>query len=111
MNVPVNTVGAIIWKWKKHHFTINRSWPVLLAGFRKNSSIIRRVIKAPRMTSGVLQKDLELATTISNALTRHGLYAHSPCKTPLLKKKHVEAHLKFAAQQACEILGEYSLVR
>ncbi|KAF7650634.1 hypothetical protein LDENG_00123010, partial [Lucifuga dentata] len=36
--------------------------------------------------------------TISNALNRHGLYAHSPHKTPLLKKKHVEAPLKFAAQ-------------
>ena len=36
--------------------------------------------------------------TISNALNHHGLYAHSPSKTQLLKKKHVEAHLKFAAQ-------------
>ncbi|KAF7649132.1 hypothetical protein LDENG_00146420 [Lucifuga dentata] len=36
--------------------------------------------------------------TISNALNCHGLYARSPCKTPLLKKKHVEARLKFAAQ-------------
>ena len=35
---------------------------------------------------------------LSNALNRHGLYARSPGKTPLLKKKHVEACLKFAAQ-------------
>lgn len=48
------------------------------------------------------EKDLELAGTIvsqetvSNAL--NGLYARSPCKTPLLTKKHVEACLKFAAQ-------------
>jgi len=23
LNVPVSTVGAIIWKWKDNHFTIN----------------------------------------------------------------------------------------
>ena len=34
----------------------------------------------------------------NNALNRHGLYARSPHKTPLLKKKHVKARLKFAAR-------------
>ena len=33
-----------------------------------------------------------------HACIHHGLYARSPRKTPLLKKKHVEAHLKFVAQ-------------
>ncbi len=51
----------------------------------------------------MFQKDLELTCIIvskktrSNALGR-GLYAHSPHKSLLLKKKHVEARLKFAAQ-------------
>ncbi len=36
--------------------------------------------------------------TISNALNRRGLYASSSRKALLLKKKHVEARLKFAAQ-------------
>ncbi|KAI3358291.1 hypothetical protein L3Q82_002991 [Scortum barcoo] len=36
--------------------------------------------------------------TIGNALHRHGLYGRSARKTPFLKKRHVEARLKFAKQ-------------
>ena len=50
LNVPVSTVGAIIRKWKEHHFTIN--WPRPGAP-RKISDrgvkiIIRRVVQEPR---------------------------------------------------------------
>ncbi len=107
LNVPVSTGGAIIQKWKEHNFTISRPWP---GAPRKISDIgvkiiTRRVVQEPRIACGELQNDLELACIIVskkiiiNALNRHGLYARSPCKALLLKKKHVEAHLKFAAQQ------------
>uniref|UniRef100_A0A8C1H1R7 Sleeping Beauty transposase HTH domain-containing protein n=1 Tax=Cyprinus carpio TaxID=7962 RepID=A0A8C1H1R7_CYPCA len=106
LNVPVSTVWAIIWKWKEHIFTINQPRP---GAPRKISDrgvkiIIIRVVQEPRITCGELQKDLELActivskkiiSTISNALDCSVLYAR---KALMLKKKHVEGHLKIAAQ-------------
>lgn len=60
--------------------------------------IIWRVVQEPSTTCGELQNDLESAVskkTVSNGLNLHGLYPHSPGETPLLKKRQVEAYLKF----------------
>ncbi len=100
----VTTVGAIIRKWKKHKITVNlpRTGAPCKISPRGVSMIMRTVRNQPRTTREDLVNDLKAAgtivtkKTIGNTLRREGLKSCSACKVPLLKKAHVQAHLKFA---------------
>src|SRR4029434_4971294 len=98
------TIGAIIRKWKQHQTTVNRSRsgaPCKISP-RAVSVIIRKVHNNPRPTQGELVNDLKAAgttvtkKTIGNTLHRNGLKSCSARKVPLIKKAHVQGHLRFA---------------
>ncbi|XP_035388606.1 regulator of G-protein signaling 7a isoform X2 [Electrophorus electricus] len=78
LKVLVSTVGAIIRKWKEHHFTIN--WPQPGAPRKisdRRVKNIRRVVQEPRTTCGELQKDLESAVEalhLGTLMAAHGYF-------------------------------------
>src|SRR4029434_10071338 len=98
------TIGAIIRKWKQHQTTVNRSRSGATCKIspRAVSVIIRKVQNNPRTTQGELVNDLKAAgttvtqKTIGNTPRCNGLKYCSTRKVPLLKKAHVQGHLKFA---------------
>ncbi len=100
----VTKVGAIIRKWKKHKITVDlpRTGAPCKISPRGVSMIMRTVRNQPRTTREDLVNDLKAAgtivtkETIGNTLYREGLKSCSARKVPLLKKAHVQVHLKFA---------------
>ncbi len=100
----VTTVGAIIRKWKKHKITVSlpRTGAPCKISPRGVSMIMRTVRNQPRTTREDLVNDLNAAgtivtkKTIGNTLHREGQKSCSARKVPLIKKAHVQAHLKFA---------------
>ena len=66
--------------------------------------MMRKVRNQPSTTQEELVNDPKAVkttvtkTTISNTLHHEGLKACCACKVPLLKKAHVQAHLKFAKE-------------
>ncbi|KAJ8261001.1 hypothetical protein COCON_G00167240 [Conger conger] len=100
------TVGAIIRKWKKHKVTTNlpRSGAPRKILPRGISMIMRKVRYQPSTTQEERVNDLKAVGTtvtkgtISNALHREGLKSCYVRKVPLLKKAHVQAHLKFGKE-------------
>ncbi len=104
LGVKVTTVGGIIRKWKKHKITVNlpRSGAPSKISPRGVSVIMRTVKNQPRTTREDLVNypkaagTIVIKKTIGNTLRREGLKSCSARKVPLLKKAHVQAHLKFA---------------
>ncbi|KAL0168066.1 hypothetical protein M9458_036288, partial [Cirrhinus mrigala] len=100
----VTTVGANIRKWKKRKITVNLPWsgaPCKISP-RGVSMIMRVVRNQPRTTWEDLVNELKAAgiivtkKTSGNTVRHDGLKSCSARKVPLLKKAHVQAHLKFA---------------
>ena len=64
---------------------------------------MRKVRDQPRTTWEELVNDLKAGTTVTkqtigNTLRRNGLKSCSARKVPLVKKAHVQTHLKFARE-------------
>ncbi len=95
----VTTVGTIIRKWKKHKITFNlpRTGDPCKISPHGVSMIMRTVRNQPRTTWEDLVNDLKadgvivIKKTVGNTLK-----SCTARKVPLLKKAHVQAHLKFA---------------
>ncbi len=94
----VTTVSAIIRKWKNHKITVNlpRTGAPCKISPCGVSMIMRTVRNQPRTTRENLVNDLKAAGTIvtKKTLRCEGLKFCSARKVPLLKKAHVQAHLK-----------------
>ena len=102
----LTTVGAIIRKWKKHKVTANlpRSGAPRKISPRGISMKMRKVRDLSSTTQEELVNDLTavgttvMKRTISNTLHREGLKSCCARKAPLLKKAHVQDHLKFSKE-------------
>ena len=102
----LTTVGAIIRKFNKHKVTANlpRSGAPRKISPHGISMMMRKVSDQPSITQDELVNDLKAVgtivtkITISNILHREGLKSYCMRKVPLLKKAHVQAHLKFAKE-------------
>ena len=102
----LTTVGAIIRKWKKHKVTANlpRSGAPCKISPHGISMMMKKVRDQLSTTQEELVNDLKAVgttvtkRTISNTLHRDRLKSCCGRQVPLLKKAHVQAHLKFAKE-------------
>ncbi|CAJ0942437.1 unnamed protein product [Ranitomeya imitator] len=112
------TVCAIVRKWKEYKMTVNQHQSgapckILPRGV---SLIMRKVRDQPKTTWGELVNDLKAAgttvtkKTIANTLRCKGLKSCSVRKVPLLKKTHVQTHLKFADEHLDDSASEWEKV-
>ena len=99
----LTTVGAIIRKWKKQSHRQSPSvWAPRKISPRGISMMMRKVRDQPSTTQEVLVNDLKaVGTTVMKRTISNTLHCEGSCrarKVPLLKKAHVQAHLKFAKE-------------
>ena len=102
----LTTVGTIIRKWKKHKVTANlpQSGAPHKISPRGISMMMRKVRDQPSTTQEEIVNNLKAVgttvtkRTISNTLHCEGLKSCCVRKVPLLKKAHIQFHLKFAKE-------------
>ena len=98
------TVRAILSKWRKFGTVVNlpRSGRPAKISPRARRKIVQEVTKNPRTTSRDLQASLASAkvsvhdSTIRKTLGKNGIHGRVARRKPLLTKKNMNAHLKFA---------------
>ena len=106
LNVPKSTVQSIIKKYKDSNSTANlpRSGRPRKITTRMARKIVRKVQNDPKITRKKIQDQLAnegdsvSLSTVSNTLHNASLFGRRPRRTPLLKKNHREARLKYAKE-------------
>ncbi len=104
LSEKVTTVGVIICKWKKHKITVNlpRSGAPCKFSTCGVSMIMRKARISPELHRRILSMisrqlgPYSPRKQIANTFHWEGLKSCSTLKFPLLKKAHIQAHLKFA---------------
>lgn len=99
--VPISTISAIICNWEEHQSVINR--PCTGAPRKISNRALKVIQKSSPGAKDHLNLDFQnpervITEKTGNAPYCYGLHAPSPRKTPLLRKTHVEACLKFTTQ-------------
>jgi transposase len=106
LDVHQSTVRQIVYKWRK--FSTVATLPMSSRPAKMTAKGQRRMLnevkKNPRVSAKDLQKSLEHAnisvdeSTIHKTLNKNGVHGRTPRKKPLLSKKNIAAHLKFAKE-------------
>ena len=104
LNMPWSTVKTIIKKWKVYGTikTLPRSSRPSKLDDQSRRRLIREATKRPMATLKELHAFMVKiglcvhVTTISQALHKSGLHGEVAGRKPLLKKAHLESHLRYA---------------
>ncbi|KAG2466070.1 TC1A transposase, partial [Polypterus senegalus] len=115
LKVPMSTVASIIRKYKTFETarTHPRAGRPSKLSDRGRRALVREVTKNPMVTLSELQRssvergEPSRKTTISVAIHQSGLYGRVARRKPLLSKRHMAAHLKFAKRH----LKDYQTMR
>ena len=106
LEIHQSTVRQTIYKWGQFGTvaTLARSRRPVKMTPRAQRRLINEVKKQPRVTAKDLKASLVQAnicvheSTVRKTLNKRGFYGRTPRRKPLLTKKNIAAHLKFAKE-------------